>query len=195
MVHLKVDRYGPLQAGLQSSLKARLVIGPEGPMARRQAGLKAGLGHRYGPPEGGHRHVLGHGLRLNRDCIQSACQQTGTIIKPATCGLCLNHTSIQSTFQQAGTANRASNMACDWFTLLVNNLPANKRARQTASTTARLASRINLLSGFAEKFAETGLLVSSDAGPMACPVPGLSRYGLSEARNGRRLRRRRVRRR
>ena len=74
---------------------------------------------------------------------------------------------------------------------MVNNLPANKRVPVpvTASTTAS-ASRINSLSGFAEKFAEagrwsrrkwgqwTGLirfgLIQSD------PVRGLSSYGLSD---------------
>ena len=49
----------------------------------------------------------------------------------------------------------------------------NKRARQTTSTPttapARLALRSNVLSGLAEKFAEAGLLVSSNAKPMAWP--------------------------
>ena len=98
-------------------------------------------------------------------CIQSASQQTGTI-KPA---------------------------ACAWVTLPVNKLPSNKRARQTTPTTApaRLALRSNVLSGLAEKFAEAGLLVSSNAKPTAWPdlilsgfvwpdpVCGLSGSGLS----------------
>ena len=62
---------------------------------------------------------------------------------------------------------------------------SNKRARQTTSTPttapARLALRSNVLSGLAEKFAETGLLVSSNAKPTAWPdliLSGLILYGL-----------------
>ena len=46
----------------------------------------------------------------------------------------------------------------------------------TCINDARLALRIDLLSGLAEKFAETGLLVSSKACSMAWP--GLILFGL-----------------
>ena len=91
-------------------------------------------------------------------------------------------------------------VACAWVILAHSNcLPvepqarlyvglgpdSNKRARQTTSTPttapARLALRSNVLSGLAEKFAEAGLLVSSNAKPTAWPdliLSGLVLYGL-----------------
>ena len=49
----------------------------------------------------------------------------------------------------------------------VLNLPPNKRV--PVSTTVSTLTRIDLLSGFAEKFAETDLLVSSKVCSMAWP--------------------------
>ena len=55
-----------------------------------------------------------------------------------------------------------------WLTR-TGNLPPNKRAPVSTPTTARVASRIDLWQSLAEKFAEAGLLVSSNAKPTAWP--------------------------
>ena len=87
---------GPLQAGLQSSLKASppkggLIIGPDGPMARRRATACAAILFSSNClPTSGYSH--------------QACDMWPV---PG------SHFLFQSACQQAGTADRASNMAGD----------------------------------------------------------------------------------
>ena len=66
-------------------------------------------------------------------------------------------------------------VACAWLAPPVLKVPLMggylhlRRRRQRRCCRARTASRINLRSGFAEKFAETGLLASSKAVSMSWP--------------------------
>ena len=104
--------------------------------------------------------------------FQSTCQQTGTI---KACDMWPVPESHQHPIYFPTSGHGKSGIE---YGLCLNhtgasNLPANKRvpASASAASTTASASRINLPSGLAEKFAETGLLVSSDAGPMAWPDP------------------------
>ena len=56
--------------------------------------------------------------------------------------------------------------------------PGGPMATMQTTASALTQSRINLRSGLAEKFAETGLLVSSGTEPVACAWPGLVWFDL-----------------
>ena len=131
--------------------KGPIVVEPEGSTDGTPEGVLVRSGD--GPPEGGLRVQL-HSLYSNSLPTNGHSHQACDVW-PVT------GSHFWSTILLPTSGH--DHQACDWFTLLVNKLPPNKRVPATTAS----ASRINLRSGFTEKFAETGLLVSAKEVSMA----------------------------